>query len=131
MTYLAILVSALAGMVVGAFWYSPIGFGKMWMNLVGLTNKDLKKAKEKGMGKAYGVTFLSLLVMSYVISMFASGVGLVGGLRISFWLWLGFVATVSIGGVLWRDEPCMLYFLNISHWLVVILLMGIINGVWV
>jgi hypothetical protein len=129
--FLAVIGAAVLGMGVGAFWYSPAGFGKMWMRLIGLTQKDLEKAKDKGMGKAYGITFISLLVMSYILSVFVNNGGVMGGLKTGFLLWLGFVATVSIGGVLWRDEPWALYILNTTHWLVVILIMGVINGVWI
>jgi hypothetical protein len=127
----AVIGAAVVAMGIGAFWYSPVGFGKMWMKLTGMGPKDLEKAKEKGMKKAYGVSFVSLLVMSYILSVFVDNGGVIGGLKTGFWLWLGFVATVSVGGVLWRNEPWTLYLLNISHWLVVVLVMGVINGVWI
>ncbi len=38
--YLAVLVAAIVGMVVGFIWYSPKVFGKMWMKLSGVNPKD-------------------------------------------------------------------------------------------
>jgi hypothetical protein len=69
--------------------------------------------------------------MSYILSIFVNDGGVMGGVKTAFWLWLGFVATVSVGGVLWKEEPWTLYLLNVAHWLVVMLVMGIINGVWI
>ena len=66
--YLAILVAAVAGMIVGALWYSPLLFGNVWMKLMGLGRKQLQAAKKKGMGKSYFLSFVALLVMAYVIS---------------------------------------------------------------
>ena len=31
--YIAVLVSAVIGMAIGALWYSPLLFGKIWMKL--------------------------------------------------------------------------------------------------
>lgn len=38
--YLAVVVAAVVSMGLGAFWYSPLGFGKMWMNLSGITPQN-------------------------------------------------------------------------------------------
>jgi len=119
MTFLAILISAVVGMIVGALWYSPILFGKTWMKLTGLTKSSMK-SKKKGMGKSYFGMFISLLVMAYALSLFLNVNGLMG----AFWIWLGFIATIMFGSVIWEGKPLKLYFLNAFHWLAVILVMG-------
>lgn len=43
--YLAVLVAGGVAMVLGAFWYSPVLFGNIWMKLVGLNKSDLSKEK--------------------------------------------------------------------------------------
>src|SRR5262249_62181168 len=45
----AIVVAALAKMVLGAVWYSPVAFGPAWMELVGRTPEETKAAMPKGM----------------------------------------------------------------------------------
>jgi len=122
MTFLAIVVSAVVGMVVGALWYSPLLFGKTWMKLMGLTKSSMDKAKKKGMGKSYFTMFISLLVMAYALSLFLNVDGLMG----AFWIWLGFIATIMFGSVIWEGKPLKLYFINVFHWLAVILVMGTI-----
>ena len=47
----ALVVAALASMVVGWLWYSPVLFGKTWMRLA-----KIKKGKDNS-GMATGVLF--------------------------------------------------------------------------
>jgi len=68
MNYLAILVSGIISMVVGAFWYSPAVFGKEWIKLSGFSNKQLAKAKNKGIVFSYHVAFIAVVVTSWVLA---------------------------------------------------------------
>ena len=45
--YVAVLAAAIASFVIGALWYSPMLFGKMWMKLSNVSGKEVKKAKRK------------------------------------------------------------------------------------
>lgn len=130
----AVVAAAVVSMVVGAAWYSPLLFGKLWMKLSGMTEKQLAEAKKKGMAKSYAIAFLAVLVMSYVLAHFVDYLGattIMAGVEAGFWLWLGFVATVLINSVLWEGKPFKLYLLNIAHYLVVLLVSGAILAVWV
>ncbi|MBI4134573.1 MAG: DUF1761 domain-containing protein [Candidatus Sungbacteria bacterium] len=134
--YLAVLAAAVAGMVVGFLWYGPI-FGKLWMRLSGMTGQQLSEAKVKGMTTPYLLAFVGTLVMSYVLAhslIFASSYLAVSrasaGLMAGFWSWLGFVAPVTLGSVLWEGKSWKLWFLNNGHYLVVLLLMGVILSIW-
>ena len=131
--YAAVLVAAVAGMVLGALWYSPLLFGKMWMSLSGITDKQIGEAKKKGMTKSYILAFVGTLVMAYVLAHFVDytqATTLAGGLQAGFWIWLGFVATTFLGMVLWEGKPWKLYFLNVAYYLVELLLMGAILASW-
>ncbi len=95
--YWAVLVAAIAQFVIGMAWYSPMLFGKTWMKEMGLTDKDMKASKEKGMMKEMVIALISALVMAYVLShvTWMSGEVLgsadwIGGLTTGFWMWLGF-----------------------------------------
>ena len=131
--YVAVVVAAIAANVLGAIWYSPAGFGKVWMELSGFTEKKMGEAKKKGIAKMYAVGFLSTLVMAYVLAHmvdYTDATTVMGGLQAGFWIWLGFVATVQLGSVLWEGKPVKLYLLNTSYYLVNLLLMGTILAVW-
>ena len=69
-------------------------------------------------------------VLDYLISILSyntAGAGAVLGL----WVWLGFLATSMLGSVLWDGKPFALYLINVAHYLVVLVVMGAILGVWV
>ncbi|KHO46407.1 MAG: hypothetical protein QS98_C0003G0015 [archaeon GW2011_AR3] len=128
----AVLVCAIANIVIGSIWYGPL-FGSAWTKDAGLTPKQLKKNKQKGMAKSYIMAFIGALVMAYMLSLFiyytrASTVLL--GMQIAFWAWLGFIATVLMGMVLWEGKPLRLFMINAFHYLIVMLVMGIIITAW-
>lgn len=130
--YLAVLVAGIASMVLGYLWYGPL-FGKQWMALSGMTDQNMEEAKAKGMGKLYFVAFIGSLVMAYVLAHFVqvwNPVGAAGAFTLAFWTWLGFVATVMLGSVLWEGKSVKLYFLNAVYQLLNIFVMALILVYW-
>lgn len=126
---LAVLLAGVASMILGAFWYSPAAFGKQWMSLMGMTAADIKKAKQKGMAKEYVMNFISALVMAFVLAavlgmLGTSGMGEV--IQTVFWLWLGFIGTVTFGSILWEGKSCKLWVLNNAYWFLNLIIMGLI-----
>ena len=128
--YLAILVAGIASMVLGFLWYGPL-FGKAWMQMMGFTMKDMKKKQKEGMTRTYLIAFVGTLVMAYVLSVFVENMGIEGGLTTAFWLWLGFIATVSLGNVLWGGKPFKLWILNNAYNLVNLAVLVLILTTWV
>ncbi len=131
--YWAVLVSAIVSFIIGGLWYSPLLFGNAWMKLGGFNNKDKDKAKKKGMGKLYFATFIGSLVVAYILAHFVIYMGafvFTDGMQTGFWIWLGFIAPVLLGSVLWEGKPIKYYLINISYWLVNIVLIGGILAVW-
>src|SRR2546429_8655500 len=131
--YWAVLVSAIVSMLIGAFWYSPAGFGKAWMQLMGIGKKDMDKATGKGMGSRYFMMFVGTLVMVYVLAYFVNYAGasdIMAGLQAGFWAWLGFIAPIMLSSVLWEGKPWKLYWINVTHYLVVLLVSGAILAAW-
>jgi len=127
--YLAVIIAAVANMVIGFLWYGPI-FGKTWAALSGI-NPD--PAKAEGMGKRYVLAMLGSLIMAYVLAhslVFASSYmqvsGASAGAMAGFWSWLGFIAPVTLGSVLWDGKPWKLWILNNAHYLVALVVMGVI-----
>ncbi|MDO8495637.1 MAG: DUF1761 domain-containing protein [bacterium] len=130
--YVAVLVAGVINMVIGALWYSPVLFGNKWMKLMGW-NKESVAGKKKGMGARYFANFVAALLMAYVIAHLVYLIDALTwqeGVQLGFWTWLGFVATVSLGTVLWEGKPKALYFLNIAYYFVTFLVMGAILAVW-
>lgn len=131
--YAAVLVASVASMVIGGLWYSPLLFGKAWTKLSGMTEKQLAEAKKKGMAKSYIAAYVGSALMAYILAHFAKYAGAatpIEGAMAGFWAWLGFVAPVLSGAVLWEGKPVKLYILNIAHYLVALLVMGAIVAAW-
>lgn len=105
--YLAVLVAAVAGHLLGAIWFSPKVFGKAWMEGSGKTYEQIEKDKaHTSMGKLMAISFVGSLVLSYVFAHFVDYVGATtaaAALQLAFWTWLGFFATTTLGTVLWDN----------------------------
>lgn len=116
----AVLVAAIASMIVGFLWYGTL-FRKTWSNLMGFTKEGTEQAKAKGMTVQYLVQFVGSLVTAYILAHFVvvwRSVDSVGVTQLPFWIWLGFVATVMLGTILWEGKSIRLYIINSLYWLV-------------
>lgn len=130
--YLAVIVAAAVNMVLGFLWYGPL-FGKAWTKMMGFTKEDMEKAKKEGMTKSYAIAIVGALVMAYVFAHFISvgaAMTITSGATIGFWLWLGFIATTTLSGMLWGKKPFNLYLLENGYYLVLLLINGAILAVW-
>ena len=128
--FVAVLAAAIASMVLGFLWYGPL-FGKKLAALMGWgkMNKAAMAKMKKAAGKGYAVTFITSLVMAYVLAHFvvyAGATTAMEGAQTGFWVWLGFVATIALGSVLWEGKPIKLYYLNAAYHLVNLAVMGAI-----
>ncbi len=131
----AVLVAAVATMVIGFLWYSPILFARPWMRLMGYDPDDKAKLAEmqKGAGKLYGITFVATLVSAVVLAKIidlTSVITLLYGMKVGFAMWLGFVATVQLTGTLFSKQPTKLFLINTGYQLVCYLTMGAILAKW-
>lgn len=134
--YLAVVVATAASVVIGFLWYGPL-FGKPWMEMMGITREAMDAAKKKSMMGSYAIMIAGSLVMSYTLAhaiVFASAylmaTGIAAGLMGGFWNWLGFIAPVTLGSVLWEGRSWKLWVLNNGYWLVSLLVMGAILSAW-
>ncbi len=133
MNYVAVLVAGIISMIIGGFWYSPAGFGKTWVKLSGMTNKQLSHAKKKGMAWSYVFAFVAALLTNWVFAqvLTLSGATSVSiGMLVGFSLWLGFIATTLLSSLLWEQKPLRLYLINAGHYLLVFLINGALLSVW-
>ncbi len=126
MNYLAVVVVGVLHFVLAMIWYSPAVFGKRWMKLSGVKKMGATPA-------ALALGLLSSLVMAFVLGQLVSvaKVGtLLDGALVGFMAWAGFIATLSLGGVLWKNEPPQLYFLNNVFNVLALIIMGAILAIW-
>ncbi len=131
----AVLVCAVAAMVVGFVWYSPMLFARPWMRAMGMDPDDKAKVAEmqKGAGPSYGVSFVSALITALVLGKIiwiANVSSPLYGMKVAAAVWLGFVTTVQLTGVLFAKQRWALYLINTGYQLVCYLVMGAILAVW-
>ncbi len=132
---LAVLVAAISTMVIGFLWYSPILFAKPWMREMGYDPEDKARVKEmqKSAGPAYMGSFIASLVSAFILALFFHWLHVQNlnlGLLVAFHVWLGFVATVQLTGVLFMKQSMKLFAINTGYQLVCYLAMGAILIVW-
>ena len=131
--YWAVLVAAIANMALGFIWYSKAVFGKAWMKMLGMTDKKMQEAQKKGMAKILLIAFIGALVMSYVLAHFVDyleATDIISGIQLGLWLWLGIVAVILLGTILWEGKPLKLYLINAGYWLVTLVVMSVILAIW-
>jgi len=136
--YWAVFGAAVAAIVLGMLWYGPL-FGKQWMRIVGISKADMEAMGEKGkrmMMRSYALMTIGTLVMAYVLahvltyaSAFTGSVGADAGIAAGLSIWIGFVAPVMMGNVIWEGRPWKYWFITSGYYLVSLILMGIILAV--
>lgn len=133
---LAVVAAALAGFVIGGFWYSPLLLGKRWMEAAQVTPERIAASNK---ARIFGVAFIALLIMSYCLEMFIGPVPEVGegfytpsqqGAFYGFLAGFGWVfsAFVVVGVFELRSRDYIL--INGGYWIVTMTTMGAILGGW-
>lgn len=127
----AVMAAAMVKIAVEFIWHGPL-FGKVWMRLAGLTDK-----LPMGMGKAHMLSLIGSVAMSYALAyslVFGAAYlnisGFHAGIMFGFLNWLGFIAPVTLGGVIWEGKPWKLWMLLNSSYLVSLLCMGVLLALW-
>lgn len=124
--WLVVVIAAVLNMAIGFVWYSKWLFGRTWQKLTDMKEKDLKCKKTH---LIFG--FVISLVIAYFLSFFEGHLGVTNvsdGMFVGFLLWLGFVATTQISGVLWCKKPFKLFAINSGCKLLSYLVMSGIIG---
>ncbi|MBT3407549.1 DUF1761 domain-containing protein [Candidatus Woesearchaeota archaeon] len=125
---ISIIVATIVSMFIGMVWYGPL-FGKVWMKLVGMSKKEIEKAKKSGMAGTFIMAGVSTLLFVYVFSILLKNLAitdLLSGLLWAILLWLGFVCTTLLQPILWENKSPKLFFLNSFHKLVEIIFITLI-----
>ncbi len=101
--YTLVIVATLAQFVLGAIWYSPLLFGKWWMEFMDCTKMSQEELKK--MQSAIGPFYLLQLFLTLFTTVsFANLMPYINTFsiyHIAFWIWIGFIAPVQIGTVIW------------------------------
>jgi uncharacterized protein DUF1761 len=131
----AVLAAAVASMIIGFVWYSPVLFAKPWMLAMGYDPDDKARIAEmqKTAGPKYGISFLASLLTAFVLGKFMIHFGISTyfyGAKVGFEVWIAFVLTVQLTDKLFSNRPLKLFMINTGFQLVCYLVIGAILGKW-
>jgi uncharacterized protein DUF1761 len=130
-----VIAAAIATMVIGFLWYSPLLFAKPWMRAMGYDPEDKAKLAEmqKGAGPMYAGAMLASLASAFVLAKIIEITTVnsaLYGMKVAFAVWAGFVTTVQFTAFLFERKPFKLYAINTGYQLACYLVMGAILAVW-
>lgn len=106
---MTIILATIVQFILGAVWYSPLMFGKWWMEIMECTHlsKEELEKLQKEMFPFYGLQFLLTLLSTYVLMMFVYYLGLANvgfhAYGVAGWIWLGFIFPTQVAGVIWAN----------------------------
>ena len=127
--YLAVVGASVAAFVASSVWY--ILFNKERLKLRGI---DPGAGADRKMPAAnLLVEFVRNFVITIVLARFVLLLGVadwLGAVQLGLWVWIGFPVTLLVGSVYWEDVPWKLAAIHAGDWLVKILLIAVILGVW-
>ena len=123
--FLAVLVAAVAGWLVGAVWYGVLG--RQWMAALGRTEDTRRSIPVTPMI----IAFIALIVMATMLAGLIGHLGPVNaerGVVSGVLVWFGFViTTITVGNAFQQRKP-MLTIIDGGHWLAVLVVQGAIIG---
>lgn len=129
--WLAVVLAMLSTMVVGSIWYAKGVFGRRWMKLVGIKEKDTSEGAARAIVITLIVSFITAYVLAhvtYLSNQFFGNSFLQDALMTAFWVWLGFVAARVITHDAFEQRPTELTAMTVMHEFVTFMVMGLVIG---
>jgi hypothetical protein len=129
--FLAVAVAVIASFIVGALWYSPVLFGKLWMHLTGTTQIEMKNSTN--VKRAYTVNIIGTIITALAIAVIFDYADIKTPFEVLsavLILWVGISMPFSFNDVIFGKKPIKLWALNGGHHLITLLVMGYIIALW-
>ncbi len=120
-SWIAVIVGAVAAFIIGGLWYSPKVFGTKWAEGSGL--KDWESGDVPA--SAMVMNFIGLLLMSWFVSVTAAN----GALLTVILATLAFTVLAMSGGMFIR-QSAYARNANAGYWVVALVVMVIANGIF-
>lgn len=126
--WLAVVLAALAGFVVGGIWYGPV-MGKKWMGAVGLSEEQIKQGN---MGMIYGGAFAFSLLASWTLAhtfaTYATDLSVMVKVLTAFGVALGFLVPAIGTNYLFSQKSKTLFLIDASYWMLFYIAMGLVHA---
>ena len=125
--WVAVVVAAVVGLIIGFAWFAPQLFGKQWAREAGVQLGSASTTPPT----TYVWAVVSVLLTAYVLAFLAHALGLksvVDGAILGAIVWLGFVGPWTLASVTFEKKSWMYFYLTGGQGLVSLLVMGAILG---
>jgi hypothetical protein len=125
----AVFVCAISNLALGALWYSPVLFYKIWLAETKLTEDQLAKQNP---AKTYGLAFLFSLLISYNLAFFLgdTNTNAAWGAAAGFLAGFGFAALIFAVIALFEQRSWKYIFVNGGFITAYFTMIGFILGIW-
>jgi hypothetical protein len=126
LSYLAVVVAAVAGFLFGAAWY--VVLGARWLAALNKHEGDLRLLLTP---VPFITTGVALLLIGGMLAGLLAHLGTVDmwhGIVSGFFMWLGFVVTTMTVNHRFQGLPWSLSFIDGGYWLGVLLIEGAVIG---
>lgn len=130
--YVLILAATVAQFILGAVWYSPLLFGRWWMQIMECDNmpKEELQKMQKAMMPYYGLQFFLTLFTTFAFANFMVYASALGIYHTAFWIWIGFMVPLQISSVVWANTKQKFWAKQIFV-MVTMQLVGIMLAAWI
>ncbi|MDN3646170.1 DUF1761 domain-containing protein [Pontixanthobacter aestiaquae] len=126
--WLAVVLAAACGFIVGGIWYGPV-MGKKWMGAVGLTEEQIQ---DGNMGLVYGGAFaFSLLgswTLAHTFASYATDLSVAVKVMTAFGVAIGFIIPALGTNYLFSQKGKTLFFIDAGYWILFYLAMGTVHA---
>lgn len=122
--WLAVLVAAVSGFMIGGIWYGPL-FGKAWQVARGLSDEAMKTGS---MPMIFGLTFVLNLASAFILDHTLAtytGLDLSTKVMIASGIALGFIIPALGVNYLFSRQPLRLFLIDGGYWFVIYTVMGL------
>ena len=122
----AIILAVIANMIIGALWYSPVLFAKVWMKSLGKTAEELHTSNAN---IGYGLTTVAGIFSAIVLSLFISmldPVTIGGGALIGFLAGVGIASARELSPTFFEGRNYTLFAISAGYHTVSLTVMGTI-----
>lgn len=122
----SVVVAALAALFLGALWYSPVTFSKIWQRELKMSDEEFSSGSPL---KIFGTTIILLFLGSFCLEMFIGSTatvfeGSMAGLAIGlFW-----ISTSNGMNCLFERKSFKLFLINAGYFTIAYTIMGAILG---
>jgi hypothetical protein len=133
-SYLAVLLAAVAAWIASAIWYMSLG--KVYMAALGKTPEDAACERNKpGAFIPFVWAFVADLIIGWMLAgvlghLGAGQVTLKNGVIAGAFVWFGFVFTTMTANYAFSGRDRRLLMIDLGNWLIVLVVIGAVIGVF-